>query len=201
MILRASFCRSRIERRTFLAKSSLLVTAMRPTVSAFRCFQTNAAVVRSDADGGKKNKHNFAPSVCTKALTFFARGAEPRSTIKKILRAAPLIRRFRNSMKTSALTLPLSMLMNRRWPREVTAEIRLMPWRAPVAWTMGVSPFAPHVRPAWIGADVRRVAEIDVRPLFFGHRLDLRVFFLEPLPNQRLVAFDRAMQWLLTSDA
>src|SRR6202171_39100 len=52
-----------------------------------------------------------------------------------------------------------------------------------------------------IGADVRRGAEIDVRPLFFGHRLDLRVFFLEPLPNQRLIAFDRAMQWLLTSDA
>src|ERR1700682_4321870 len=32
MILRASFCRSRIERRTFSAKSSLLVTAMRPTI-------------------------------------------------------------------------------------------------------------------------------------------------------------------------
>ena len=24
------------------------------------------------------------------------------------------------------------------WPRAVTAEIRLMPWRAPVAWTIGV---------------------------------------------------------------
>src|ERR1700730_650735 len=70
-----------------------------------------------------------------------------------------------------------------------------MPWRAPVAWTMGVSPFAPPCPPrVMIGADVRRVAEIDVRPLFFGHRLDLRVFFLEPLPNQRLIAFDRAMQ-------
>src|ERR1700730_1491193 len=39
MILRASFCRSRIERRTFLAKSSLLVTAMRPTVIAMNRFK------------------------------------------------------------------------------------------------------------------------------------------------------------------
>jgi hypothetical protein len=34
MILRASFRSSRIERRTFFEKSSLQVTAMRPTVSA-----------------------------------------------------------------------------------------------------------------------------------------------------------------------
>jgi hypothetical protein len=45
-------------------------------------------------------------------------------------------------------TLPLSMIMNRMWPRAVTAQIRLIPWRAPVAWTIGVSPFAPQVRPA-----------------------------------------------------
>ena len=52
-----------------------------------------------------------------------------------------------------------------------------------------------------IGPDVRRVAEIDVRPLLFGHRLDLRIFFLKPLPNQRLIAFDCSMQWLLAGDA
>lgn len=40
-----------------------------------------------------------------------------------------------------------SMIMNRMWPRAVTAEIKLMPWRAPVAWTMGVSPFAPKYAP------------------------------------------------------
>jgi hypothetical protein len=34
--------------------------------------------------------------------------------------------------------------MNRMWPREVIAEIRLMPWRAPVAATIGVSPRLPH---------------------------------------------------------
>ena len=71
---------------------------------------------------------------------------------------------------------------------------------------MGVSPFAPHVRPpcaprVMIGPDVRRVAEIDVRPLLFGHSLDLRVFFLKPLPNQRLIAFDCSMQWLPAGDA
>ena len=32
-----------------LAKSSLLVTVMRPTVSAFRCFQTNSSGLRSGA--------------------------------------------------------------------------------------------------------------------------------------------------------
>ena len=46
-----------------------------------------------------------------------------------------------------------------------------------------------------------RVAEIDVRPLFFGHRLDFLALFLEPLPHQRLIAFDRSMQWLLAGNA
>ncbi len=52
-----------------------------------------------------------------------------------------------------------------------------------------------------IGADVRRVAEINVRPFFLSQRLDFGVFFLEPLPHQGLIAFDRAMQWLLAGDA
>jgi hypothetical protein len=41
------------------------------------------------------------------------------------------------------------LIMNRMWPREVIAEIRLMPWRAPVAATIGVSPRLPQLRPAW----------------------------------------------------
>jgi hypothetical protein len=44
-------------------------------------------------------------------------------------------------MKTSALTPPFSLIMNLIWPREVTAEIRLMRYRAPVLNTTGVSPF------------------------------------------------------------
>src|SRR5258708_35603566 len=55
---------------------------------------------------------------------------------------------LRNSMNTSALTPPFSLIMNRIWPREVTAEIRLMRYRAPVLDTTGVSPFRPQVRPA-----------------------------------------------------
>jgi hypothetical protein len=47
MIFQASFCRPRIALRTFFAKSSLLVAAMRPTVSAFKCFPTNVPGVRS----------------------------------------------------------------------------------------------------------------------------------------------------------
>ena len=69
--------------------------------------------------------------------------------MRKIARFAPAIRRFKNSMKTEALTPPFSLIMNRMWPREVIAEIRLMPWRAPVVLITGVSPRLPQVRPAW----------------------------------------------------
>src|SRR5580704_8933215 len=71
-----------------------------------------------------------------------------------------------------------------------------------VARTLGVTVrtmygwLARYRRGGWGGLKAKPLfgrAEIDVHPLFFGHRLDLRVFFLEPLPNQRLIAFDRAM--------
>jgi hypothetical protein len=42
-------------------------------------------------------------------------------------------------MKAAALTAPFSVGLNRMWPRDVIAEIRLMAWRAPFAWTIGVS--------------------------------------------------------------
>src|SRR5262249_4620783 len=51
--------------------------------------------------------------------------------MRKILFLEPTIRRLRNSMKTSALTPPFSLIMNLIWPREVTAEIRLMCGTAP----------------------------------------------------------------------
>jgi hypothetical protein len=47
------------------------------------------------------------------------------------------------------------------------------------------------------GVDARGVAEIDVHPLYLNHRQYFRILLLKPLPNQRLIAFDRAMQWLL----
>jgi len=56
---------------------------------------------------------------------------------------------FQELDKTAALTPPFSLIMNRMWPREVIAEIRLMLWRAPVAATIGVSPRLPQLRPAW----------------------------------------------------
>ena len=49
----------------------------------------------------------------TNALVFFARCAGPRSTIRNIGCVAPTIRRLRNSMKTSALTPPFSLIMKR----------------------------------------------------------------------------------------
>ena len=51
--------------------------------------------------------------VSTNALVFFARCAGPRSTIRNIGCVAPTIRRLRNSMKTSALTPPFSLIMKR----------------------------------------------------------------------------------------
>src|ERR1019366_9343686 len=63
----------------------------------------------------------------TNALVFLAIWAGPRSTIRKIMRLAPAIRRFKNSMKTAALTPPCCLIMKRMWPREEIAEIRLMP--------------------------------------------------------------------------
>jgi hypothetical protein len=52
-----------------------------------------------------------------------------------------------------------------------------------------------------IRAHMRCVSEMDVG--FFSTRkgFDLRVFLLEPLLHQRLVAFQRMMQRVLTADA
>ena len=53
----------------------------------------------------------FPLRVSTNALVFFARCAGPRSTIRNIGCVAPTIRRLRNSMKTSALTPPFSLII------------------------------------------------------------------------------------------
>ena len=56
---------------------------------------------------------------------------------------------LQTSMKTEALTpAPFSLIMNRMWPREVIAEIRLMPSRAPLDLITGVL-LECRVRPAW----------------------------------------------------
>src|SRR6266852_6064516 len=52
----------------------------------------------------------------------------PRATIRKIARLAPAMRRLRNSMKTAALTPSFFLIMNRIRPRQMIAQIRLMPW-------------------------------------------------------------------------
>jgi len=48
------FCNCRIDERTLLLKSSLLVTVMRPTVSAFRCFHTSSSGLRSASKAANK---------------------------------------------------------------------------------------------------------------------------------------------------
>jgi hypothetical protein len=55
--LRTSFCKSRIARRTFFARSSLPVTDMRPAVSVFRCFQTTAPGCRRQPANGIGGQH------------------------------------------------------------------------------------------------------------------------------------------------
>jgi hypothetical protein len=47
---------------------------------------------------------------------------------------------------------------------------------------------------------MRRVPEIDVGFFLTRKSFDLRVFLLEPLLHQRLVAFQRMMQRLLIAD-
>src|SRR6516162_8571950 len=135
------------------------------------------------------------------ALVFFAIWAGPRSTMRKILFLEPIISRLRNSMKTPALTPPSSLIMNLIWPREVTAEIRLMLYRAPELNTTGVSPFfAPGPACMMIRAHMRSVAEIDLGVFPPRKSFDPRVFLLEPLLHQRLVALQGMIQRLLTAD-
>jgi hypothetical protein len=94
------------------------------------------------------------------------------------------------------------MIMNRIWPREVIAERRLIPCRAPVVFDDGrfalLTPTTPGVM---IRAHVGSIAKEDLRFFPLRKGFDLRVFLLEPLLDQGLVALLRAVQRLLASDA
>ncbi len=108
-------------------------------------------------------------------------------------------------MTTSALTR-LFLDHEAHVTAAVTAEIRLMPYVAPVAWTTGVSPRLPQVLcPGPVGvmirAHMRGVTEIDFGCLLLLQGFDLRVLFLQPLLDERLAAFQGAMQRLLAGDA
>ena len=70
-----------------------------------------------------------------------------------------------------------------------------------VVSTIGVSPRLPMCARVVIGTYVSSIAEIDVGAFSLSHRLDFRVFLLEPLLHQSLVAFDRTLQRLLAGDA
>src|SRR6516165_6725089 len=63
----------------------------------------------------------------TNAFVCFETWAGPLSTMRKILFFEPTMSRLRNSLKTSELTPPFSLIMNLIWPREVIAEMRLIP--------------------------------------------------------------------------
>jgi hypothetical protein len=68
------------------------VIAMRPTVPAFRCFPPRPQGIGITIGG---------------ILDLRAIWAGPQSTIKNITRPAPAIGRFRNAMKTAAVTPPI----------------------------------------------------------------------------------------------
>lgn len=81
-------------------------------------------------------------------------------------------------MNTAALTPPFSVIMNRIFPREVLAEIKLMAGRAPVVSTIGVSPRLSQVREAvMFGMDVRGSAKKYLSPSLLRHFLDFQVFW------------------------
>ena len=69
----------------------------------FKAKAFNLLLTSSSEGGvGLLLRSMLAASVSTKAPPFFARCAEPRSTITNSLRSEPFIRRFRNSMNASA---------------------------------------------------------------------------------------------------
>jgi hypothetical protein len=103
--------------------------------------------------------------------------------MRNIVRSAPVIRRFRKSIKTSASTPPF---INRMWGARCCDDRRF-------------SSFTPAVPRVVIGTYVSRIAEIYLG-LFFMHYLDFRIILLEPPLHQSLVAFDRTAQWLLAGD-
>ena len=61
--------------------------------------------------------------------------------------------------------------------------------------------FSPCASRMMIGADMRRVAKINLRARVLRHFLDLRIFILKPLLHQSLIPFDGAMQRFLRRDA
>src|SRR5258707_9908952 len=110
--------------------------------------------------------------------------------------------RLRNSMNTSALTPPFSLIMNRMWPRAVTTEIRLhaVP-RSRTRHDRGLALPAPGATRMMIRAHVRGVAEVDLSLFPLRQSFDPREFLLEPLLHQSFVPFQRTMQRLLAGDA
>ena len=65
----------------------------------------------------------------------------------------------------------------------------------------GLAFLAPGAPRVMIGADMSRIAKIDVGALRLGHCLDLRVFRLQPFVDQRLIPLDRPVQRLLRGNA
>ena len=72
------------------------------------------------------------------------------------------------------------------------AEIRLKP---------NLADLAPGSAGVMIRTNMRGIAEIDRRVLPPRQDFDLRIFLFEPLFHKRLVPLQRAMQWLLATDA
>ena len=103
----------------------------------------------------EKNSRSLPCWLSTKALVFLAMWAGPRSTIKKIARLAPAIRRLRNSMKTAAFTPPFSLIMNRIWPRAVIAQDQAHAMARTCGFDDGgFAPLTPRAARMVIGAHV-----------------------------------------------
>ena len=99
--------------------------------------------------GRRKTSSMRSRRAATQAVTALAWWTLRLSRIRKILRFAPLIRRFRKRRKIAALSAPT---MKRRRPRLVTLEIMLVVARRPGAAITGVEPLGAKLRPsaAWL---------------------------------------------------
>ena len=76
-----------------------------------------------------------------------------------------------------------------------------MRWRAPWFRQQAFRPSCPGAPGVMIRAHMSRIAEENLRFFPLRKGFDLRVFLLEPLPHQSLVAFLRSVQRLLAGDA
>jgi hypothetical protein len=154
---------------------------------------------RNSVSGAKPSAATWP---ATNALVFLATCAGPRSTIRKNFIPGPDHEPLEKLDENSGVDPAFLLGHEPHLPARRDGRDQAHAVTSPRAGDhRGLSLPAPGATRMMIRAHVRGVAEVDIGLFPLRHRPDLRVFLLEPLLHQRLVAFQRAMQRLLASDA